>query len=588
VNLTGAHMLGIARSRLVNRRFGVFLAEGDRRAFSDFLQKAFASHVREHFEVTLHREGSRPIFLRIEVTVSNDGQECRAMMLDFTERRQAEEKVRAAQDETERLLKLSEQSRLVLLSKMEDEKEATEELRNREEKFRALFEQAVDIILLLEIPPRGIPIIREANPAAYRLLGYERDELLGQPLTFISAEPQAEDRILERRSKLLLSRMSMFEAKHRRKDGTVFEVECTVREIQVGSKTMAFSVERDITERKRAAEALLDSEDKFKRLFEESPASIALVDTKGIIREANLSLLKVLAINREDLIGNDFLTIAATFGVDDQEQIADFRERLAGGKPANELTFLNRDGKRKTIAMQSSTFGSGGKVTGVLFMVQDITERKRAEGQIHKDLEEKNVMLKEIHHRVKNNLNIITSLLNLQANRITDKSQALAAFEESKNRVYAMALIHESLYKEQDFSHVNLKSFIENMTQNLLRVYQSSTKIEIHVENVAMDLNNAIPCGLILNELVTNALKHAFQGNHKERITIGFCELKDKTFELTVQDNGIGLPIDVDIRKAKSLGLIIVSRLIEQIDGVLTITRSKGTKFRIKFPVIMP
>jgi PAS domain S-box-containing protein len=210
---------------------------------------------------------------------------------------------------------------------------------------------------------------------------------------------------------------------------------------------------------------------------------------------------------------------------------------------------------------------------------------KRAEEQIRKDLREKEVMLREIHHRVKNNLNVITSLLSLQADQITDKSQALAAFEESKNRIYAMALVHENLYKEQDYSRINMKSFVEDMTQNLLRVYHPSVKIDIRIQDLTLDLNNAVPCGLILNELVTNALKHAFKDKSQGLITIGFRVLNGNIYELTVQDNGIGLPKEIDISKLKSLGLVIVNQLLIQIDGALKITRGKGTQFQITFPV---
>jgi two-component sensor histidine kinase len=210
---------------------------------------------------------------------------------------------------------------------------------------------------------------------------------------------------------------------------------------------------------------------------------------------------------------------------------------------------------------------------------------KRAEERIKNDLKEKNVMLKEIHHRVKNNLNVISSLLSLQADQITNKSQALTAFEESKNRIYAMALVHENLYKEQDFSRINLKSFVETMTQNLLRVYQPSAKIDIRILDLSLDLNNAVPCGLILNELVTNALKHAFKDNRKGLITIVFRMLKENTYELMVQDNGVGLPKGIDVSKSKSLGFVIVNQLINQINGDLKITRGKGTQFQITFPV---
>jgi PAS domain S-box-containing protein len=209
---------------------------------------------------------------------------------------------------------------------------------------------------------------------------------------------------------------------------------------------------------------------------------------------------------------------------------------------------------------------------------------KRAEEQIRKDLEEKNIMLKEIHHRVRNNLNVITSLLNLQSDRINTRDEALAAFEESKNRIYAMALVHSSLYKEGDFSSIDLSSFVQSLTQNLLQVYKKDVQTDLRIEDFSLDLNTAVPCGLILNELVTNALKHAFKGKSGGLVTIGFRMLKDNTCQLTVRDNGIGLPKEIDVGAAKSLGLVIVNQLVDQIDGRLEVTRKEGTMFQIKFP----
>jgi PAS domain S-box-containing protein len=210
---------------------------------------------------------------------------------------------------------------------------------------------------------------------------------------------------------------------------------------------------------------------------------------------------------------------------------------------------------------------------------------KRAEDRIRNDLEEKNVMLKEIHHRVRNNLNVITSLLSLQSDRIATKEEALAAFEESRNRIYAMALVHSNLYKEEDFSRIDLTSFVQNLTQNLSQVYRKDVKIDLQIEDISLDLNNAVPCGLILNELVTNSLKHAFPGKSKGVIRIVFRILKGNTCEMTVQDDGAGLPKAIDVRKSKSLGLLIINQLVDQIDGRLEIKRKGGTVFQIKFPV---
>jgi PAS domain S-box-containing protein len=212
-------------------------------------------------------------------------------------------------------------------------------------------------------------------------------------------------------------------------------------------------------------------------------------------------------------------------------------------------------------------------------------KRMQAEERIRKDLIEKEVMLREIHHRVRNNLNVITSLLSLQADRISTKRNALTAFEETKNRIYAMALVHSNLYMEGDFSRIDFKKFAQNMARNLTQVYVSDVQIDVHIDEPELDINNAVPCGLILNELVTNALQHAFGDRRKGIITIDFSMLKGSTYELTVQDNGVGLPKEINGHASETLGLLIVNQLVGQMDGILTITRGNGTRFQITFPV---
>ena len=215
----------------------------------------------------------------------------------------------------------------------------------------------------------------------------------------------------------------------------------------------------------------------------------------------------------------------------------------------------------------------------------EITGRKRAETQIQIELNEKKVLLKEIHHRVKNNMNVIISLLNLQSQNIEDKDQAMAAFEESRNRIYSMALVHEQFYKSDDFSKIDMKPYIESISRKLHHIYMHDKEIvmELNFENVLLNVNDAIPCGLILNELLTNAYKYAFLSMKTGSIKISFKTMKDGSFNLTVQDNGVGLPEDIDIENSETLGLQLVKILVEQIRGTLEIKRNKGTEFSIKF-----
>jgi len=218
--------------------------------------------------------------------------------------------------------------------------------------------------------------------------------------------------------------------------------------------------------------------------------------------------------------------------------------------------------------------------------IQDITDRKRVEKQISRDLQEKKVMLQEIHHRVKNNMNVMKSLVNLQFNNIRNSEDAKTAFEETRNRIFSMASVHEQLYHSSDFSEINIESYIRTLSNQLVQTYRLGKKISIEVnsESINLDINRAIPCGLILNELITNAYKHAFSDYKTGKIQISFKAFKNMTYEMSVQDNGSGLPVAIEIDQAETLGLKLINILTQQINGNLEIIRLKqGTKFVIRF-----
>jgi PAS domain S-box-containing protein len=215
----------------------------------------------------------------------------------------------------------------------------------------------------------------------------------------------------------------------------------------------------------------------------------------------------------------------------------------------------------------------------------ELAERQQAESKIRASLEEKEVLLKEIHHRVKNNLQVISSLLKLQS-RYTDDRQTLDMLKESQNRVRSMALIHEKLYQSSDLARINFADYIQNLAKNLLYSYSihaSAVKVEVIVDRVTLNLDTAIPCGLLINELISNALKYAFPDGRQGKIWVEFSEVEGEQFLLTVRDNGIGFPADIDFRNTVSLGLRLACSLTDQLDGTIDMERNQGTVFRVKF-----
>jgi PAS domain S-box-containing protein len=248
-----------------------------------------------------------------------------------------------------------------------------------------------------------------------------------------------------------------------------------------------------------------------------------------------------------------------------------------------EIIHQAKDGKRIPVEVNKHIFELRGKNVG-LAIFRDITERKAFENQLLKGFQEKEMLLKEIHHRVKNNFMIISSLLNLQSQYIGDE-KSLELFKESQNRARSMAIIHERLYQSSDLKRIDFGEYIRSLTHELFHTYNADhgrIKLKINVQNILLDINIAIPLGLIVNELITNSLKHAFTDGKLGKINVNFYPI-DEHYEFIVKDNGIGFPEDIDFQKTNSLGLQMIKVLTSQIDGQIELDNNNGTEFKIKF-----
>ena len=220
--------------------------------------------------------------------------------------------------------------------------------------------------------------------------------------------------------------------------------------------------------------------------------------------------------------------------------------------------------------------------------LRDSIKRQQADAQVKKSLKEKEALLKEVHHRVKNNLQIISSLLNLQSNAIEDEN-VLGFFRESQNRVRLMAMIHEKLYQSTDFGTIELADYIRDLSSHLLRSYginQSHVRLDIAIDNIALEIDTAVSCGLIINELITNSLKYAFPSSILNQTVQGEIAITARLtdaehFSICYRDSGVGLPEDFDIENARTLGLQLISSLTEQLGGLLTVGEHHRAEFRL-------
>ena len=340
---------------------------------------------------------------------------------------------------------------------------------------------------------------------------------------------------------------------------------------------------QDITGRKVIEETLRESEEQFRIFIEQAPMFICVFDLDGKILLVNNLGSQYTGYSKEELLTMNVSDI-------DHEIITKEHRKLYWDKlNINKYMKFESIHRRKN----GSTYPIEIQLVKIKFkephmilaFVSDITERKTADDQIKKDLKEKEILLREIHHRVKNNLQIIKSLLNLQADQVKSKT-LINAFNECVARIQSMAMVHEQLYYSDDLTNIPFRTYIKKMSNELIRSYHLKTVIALNlkIKDIFLSIDKAIPLGLILNELLTNAMKYAFLEMEKGRITISLQIRKDQFIELIFQDNGIGIPEDIDFEKTESLGLYLIKILTQQIDGTVMVTREHGTAYKIVFP----
>ena len=344
---------------------------------------------------------------------------------------------------------------------------------------------------------------------------------------------------------------------------------------------------QDISDRKRMETRIRESELRFRLAFEDAATGMALVATDGLFLEVNRSLCEIVGFSQEELIELNFQQITHC---DDLENDLEYMRQLLAGEIRSsqfQKRYIHKQGHTIWIHLSVSLVRDiKDRPQYFIAQIQDITEGKTAEIKLNKSVRDKEVMLQEIHHRVKNNLQVICSLLNLQSRYLKDK-KTLKAFKETQNRVKSMALVHEHLYQSTNLSEIVLSDYVKQLTANLLRTYAINSDIKYHldIEDFNLDLDTAVPCGLIINELITNAIKYAFDSVENSEISIKAVADESKRLVLTISDNGIGLDSNYELETSKSLGLRLVKSLTEQLQGKHEIITGEnlGTKFEFTF-----
>ncbi len=355
-------------------------------------------------------------------------------------------------------------------------------------------------------------------------------------------------------------------------------------EVRIQERTSELSLANqrlraEIAERGKVEEALRESENKNIILLEAIPDSMFILSEDGIYHDFRSKNDDLLVIPPDEIIGKNISNIGLS-----PNDLDLFFKHIRMALETNSLQEFEYE-----LPISSEMFQFESRIVKlndqeVLCIVRDITEKKEIEDKINRSLKEKDVLLQEIHHRVKNNLQIVSSLLSLQSRYIED-TESIEIFRDSQSRIKSMALVHEKLYQSGDLTRIDLAEYIPDLVSDLFRscgVNYNLIQFKVNSENISIDINTAIPCGLIINELVTNSIKHAFPGIMKGEIMVELT-YEDDFLKMKVKDDGVGFPEELNLNNIKTLGLQLVISLTKQLDGSIELLKDVGTCFNIVF-----
>ena len=345
----------------------------------------------------------------------------------------------------------------------------------------------------------------------------------------------------------------------------------------------AMVLHENITEHKKM-------EHRFRQAIESAPSAIVMVNESGIILMVNVQTEKSFGYSRSELIGQAIEVLVPErfrgphIGFRQAYLAAPVSRPMGEGR---ELFGLRKDGSEFPVEIGLGLIDDEDGII-ILSSIIDITERRNASDKLKQALSEKELLLKEVYHRVKNNLQVVSSLINLQASNV--KNEAIGdLLKQSADRIKAMALLHEKLYQSKDLAKIDFKDYIRSLVDHLWFGYgthSSKIALNLKVDDVYLNVDTAIPCGLIINELLSNALKHAFPGDRVGEINVDFTRAQGELV-LMIADNGIGLPEGLDIKKSASLGLQLVNTLTHQLMGQMTVECSHGSAFSLRFAEVV-
>ncbi|NGP88861.1 PAS domain S-box protein [Fodinibius halophilus] len=447
--------------------------------------------------------------------------------------------------------------------------------------FQDLFDSISDAIYIQDKDGRFL----EVNQGAVDMYGYDESFFIGQTPEVLAAPGKVDlEETKKKVQKAINGTPQSFEWWGKRKNGEVFPKEVVVNPGTYFGEDAVITIARDITERYKAEEELRKNEEMFRQLFQNAPVPIALLDKRQEVRKVNDSFDNTFGYQTDEVRGlniDNFLVPE-----DEREAARKVSNKIFSGETAFHTgKRVCKDGSLVDVLIYGVPVNVGEKTVAIFGIFVDITDRKKAEEKVKKSLKEKEVLLAEIHHRVKNNLAVITGLLELQAFNTTSE-EATEVLTASQMRINSIALIHEKLYQNKNLSEISFDTYLQELTDVIvssMKSEETDVSISIDADPIDFTISQAIPCGLILNELITNAYKHAFVNQEKGKININISN-KDGQIYMTVKDNGIGISEEVSLDNPQSLGIKLIHTLSTQLEGESEFNRTgEGTEFTLQF-----
>ncbi len=452
-------------------------------------------------------------------------------------------------------------------------------------RYQAIVESSDDAIIAKDLAG----VVVSWNGGAERTFGYSPNEMIGGPIMRIVPEDRWDE------ERYIVSRIisgapiQQFETVRQTKRGDLIDVSVTVSPIRdaAGVIVGASKVARDITAHRRQSAALARSEARLQAIVRTAADPILTLDEQGIVETANEAAERMFGFSMAELVGRNVKTLSTSPGPAgrDGHPAAEARNGQTKAGLGREVEAKRRDGTTFPVELSVGEMIIDGqrRYTAIL---RDISERKRSESRLAGSLREKEALLQEVHHRVKNNLQLVASLINIQIRKLGGGNSDVQPLLDCKGRVETIALIHEQLYQVNDYGKIPFRGYVSTLVNRIMSATttQASIALDLAIDDITLGVEQALPCGILLNELVTNAVKHGFPGGRRGTISIRIAALAEGDIELCVSDDGVGLPPGFALGRSQSLGLQVVATLVAQLDGRVDVSAGTGgASFRVVF-----